>query len=304
MGHRTIRKRAGQGMRHGFAAALALVALLAPAAAQAWGFYAHRVTGEIALANIRPETRAAMERLFRSEQLIGTPDCTLSDLLDATVWPDCVRRDQDRWGHTAAWHYRTAPIDRDYDPRGNCGGGNCVLAQIERNQRVLSDESVPANVRLQALAFMVHFIGDVHMPLHSGDHDDRGGNDRVTDYGIVPELNLHWIWDGPLAERAITSAQPSLVRRYSAAEKAELAGGAPADWGRESWELARGFVYPNAFDCSDCTGDLPDKTALTQDDIVAAIPVSQRRVTQAGLRMARMLDEAFAPGALPPPSRD
>lgn len=304
MGHRTIRKRAGQSLGRLIAAGLASLALLVPTAAQAWGFYAHRVTGEIALANIRPETRAAMDRLFRAEALLGTPDCALSNLLDATTWPDCVRRDSDRWGHTAAWHYRTAPIEQDYDPRGNCSGGNCVLAQIERNQRVLSDESLPANVRLQALAFMVHFTGDVHMPLHSGDHDDRGGNDREADYGIVPGLNLHWIWDGPLAERAITSAQPSLVRRYSAAEKAELAGGTPADWGRESWELARGFVYPNAFDCTDCTGELPEKTALTQEDIIAAIPISQRRVTQAGLRMARLLDEAFAPGVIAPPERD
>lgn len=302
MGTRAIRKRRSQTIGQLIAAGLAFLALLAPTAAQAWGFYAHRVTGEIALANIRPETRAAMERLFRAEAQLGTPRCRLSNLLDATVWPDCVRRDSDRWGHTAAWHYRTAPIGEPYNPRSNCSGGNCVLAQIERNQRVLSDESLPANVRLQALAFMVHFTGDIHMPLHSGDKDDRGGNDRVTDYGIVPDLNLHWIWDGPLAERAISSAQPSLVRRYSAAEKAELAGGDPAEWGRESWEIARDFVYPNAFDCVDCSGELPLETALSQEDIVAAIPISQRRVTQAGLRMARLLDEAFAPGVIAAPA--
>lgn len=304
MGHRTIRKRAGQGLGRLIAAALAFLAVLAPTGAQAWGFYAHQTTGRIALANIKPETRAAMDKLFRAEALLGTPQCRLRNLLDATVWPDCVRRDQDRWGHTAAWHYRTAPIEQDYNPRSNCSGGNCVLAQIERNERVLADESLPANVRLQALAFMVHFVGDVHMPLHSGDHDDRGGNDRETDYGIIPGLNLHYIWDGPIAERAITSAQPSLVRRYSEAEKAELAGGTPADWGRESWEIARDFVYPNAFDCTDCTGKLPEKTALTQEDIVAALPIAERRVVQAGLRMARLLDEAFAPGPLPRPERN
>ncbi len=294
MGTRTIRKSAGKLLT----AALAVLALLAPTAVQAWGFYAHQVTGQIALANIRPETRAAIERLLRAERELGTPGCALKSLEDATVWPDCLRGEGWRWGYTFAWHYRTAPIDQPYDPRANCSGGNCILAQIDRNQRILADESLPANVRLEALAFMVHFVGDVHMPLHSGDHDDRGGNDRVTDYGIVPDLNLHWIWDGPLADRAITSAQPSLVRRYSEAEKAELAGGTAADWGRESWEISRDFVYPNAFDCSDCTGELPKETALTQEDIAAAVPVSQRRVTQAGLRIARMLDEAFAPGKL------
>ena len=160
-------------------------------------------------------------------------------------------------------------------------------------------------MRLEALAFLVHFIGDVHMPLHSGDHEDRGGNDIDTAYGIAPGLNLHWIWDGPLAERAITSASSPLVRRYSAEERAELGGGSPADWGRESWETSRDFVYPTAFDRPPCEGeDLPDETALTQEDIERAIPIAQRRVTQAGIRMAEYLDAAFAPGPLPQPARD
>ena len=285
-------------------ATLAALALVAPSQAMAWGFFAHTVTGDIAEANIRADTRAKMQRLFRAEAQIGTPDCDLKTLQDATVWADCIRPIRDRFGHAAAWHYRTTPICEAYEPWKNCSGGNCILAQIDRNQRILSDESLPDNVRLQALAFMVHFIGDVHMPLHSGDKNDRGGNDREAAYGFAPGLNLHWVWDGPLAERAITSARPSLVRRYSPAELAELGGGTSADWGRESWQIARDFVYPTAFDTNaPCEQDLPDSVQLTQEDIAAAIPISQRRVTQAGLRMAQMLDEAFAPGKLVEPPR-
>ena len=294
MGHRTIRNRV-------LTLAAALLALL-PAQAQAWGFFAHRTTGEIALENVTPETRAKIDRLLRAAPLLATPECKLESLEDATVWPDCVRRTRWRWGYTAAWHYRTAPVCEAYNARRNCSGGNCVTAQVERSQRLLADESLPAHIRLEALAFMVHFIGDVHMPLHSGDHDDRGGNDIDTAYGIAPGLNLHWIWDGPLAERAITSAPVPLVRRYSAEERAELGGGDPAEWGRESWETSRDFVYPNAFDRPICDGDdLPEETELTQDDIERAIPVSRRRVTQAGIRMAEYLEQAFAPGPLPEP---
>jgi hypothetical protein len=294
MGHRTIRNRV-------LTLAAALLALL-PAQAQAWGFFAHRTTGEIALENVTPETRAKIDRLLRAAPLLATPECKLESLEDATVWPDCVRRTRWRWGYTAAWHYRTAPVCEAYNARRNCSGGNCVTAQVERSQRLLADESLPAHIRLEALAFMVHFIGDVHMPLHSGDHDDRGGNDIDTAYGIAPGLNLHWIWDGPLAERAITSAPVPLVRRYSAEERAELGGGDPAEWGRESWETSRDFVYPNAFDRPVCDGDdLPEETELTQEDIERAIPVSRRRVTQAGIRMAEYLEQAFAPGPLPEP---
>lgn len=298
MGHRTIRERAGR-LRRAFIAALAMLALVMPTPGHAWGFYAHGITAEIALANIRPETRAKLDRLFRAERQLGTPDCPLANLVDASTWPDCLRGEGWRWGYTFGWHYQTEPITEEYDARKNCSGGNCVSAQITRNLRILADERLPDNVRLEALAFVVHFAGDIHMPLHSGDHDDRGGNDRTTAYGIAPGLNLHWIWDGPLAERAISSAKPSLVRRYSAAERAALGGGDAAVWGRESWEISRDFVYPNAFDCDPCTGTLPDETALTQQDIVDAIPVAERRVAQAGLRIAELLDAAFAPGPLP-----
>ena len=314
MGDGTVRPGAGRVTREpvsrivrSLVAAVVMAALALPGAASAWGYYAHSVTGEIAWANVSPHTRAAITRLLARQDQLGTPDCPVADLAEAATWADCVRSEGWRWGYTAAWHYRTTPICRAYDPRANCSGGNCVTAQIERNQRILADESLPDNVRLEALLFLVHFVGDVHMPLHSGDKDDRGGNDRETAYGIVPGRNLHSIWDTALAERAITSADPSLVRRYTAAERADLAGGTPADWGRESWQAAREFVYPNAFDrdpCDETQGELPDETALTQEDIVAAIPLSQRRVTQAGLRMAQMLDEAFAPGPLPVRARD
>ncbi len=291
-------------------AALCAIAVLLPAPASAWGFYAHRKTAEIAEANVSPEVRAKLRALFAAEELIGTPECELASLRDASVWPDCVRRTRWRWGYTAAWHYRSAPICEAFNPRANCSGGNCVTAQIERSHRILADESLPANVRLEALAFMVHFAGDVHMPLHSGDRSDRGGNDREASYGIVPGLNLHRIWDGPLAERAISDPADPVVRRYGAAERADLGGGGPDDWGRESWEISRSFVYPTAFDIDDaCAAELPPRTKLSQEDIVRGVPIAKRRVQQAGIRIAELLESAFAPGPLPegpafrPPAR-
>ncbi|MFM7377707.1 MAG: S1/P1 nuclease [Erythrobacter sp.] len=282
-------------------ALLAVLLALAPVPASAWGEYAHRQTAAIALANVSPQVRSQVRALLAREKDLGTPDCPLKTLEDAAVWADCVRAEGWRWGYTAAWHYRTAPVCKAFDPRGNCPGGSCVTAQIVRAQRVLADERLPAAVRLEALAFMVHFAGDVHMPLHSGDNEDRGGNDREADYGIIPGLNLHWIWDGPLAERAISDPADPVARRYTAEERVALAGGTPDDWGRESWEIARSFVYPTAFDTADvCSQPLPGKTALTQEDIVRGVPIARKRVVQAGLRIADLLEAAFRPGPLVP----
>jgi len=276
-------------------AALALLAAL-PAQASAWGFYAHRQTARIAEANISPEARAEVRRLLRAERLIGTPQCALQSLQDASVWPDCIRGDRVRWAYTGPWHYRTTPICEDYNPRANCADGNCVTAQIERNHQLLADRSLPDHVRLEALAFLVHFAGDIHMPLHSGDKDDKGGNDRKATYGIKPGYNLHSIWDGPLAERAISDPADPVVRRYSPAERAELGGGTAADWGRESWQIARDFIYPTAFETDNvCEADLPMNVTLSQEAIIAGVPVARRRVVQAGLRIAELLDTALVP---------
>ena len=278
-----------------------LVLALVPVPAQAWGEYAHRQTARIAEANVSPEVRAKIRVLLAREKEIGTPDCPLKTLDDAAVWPDCLRGQGWRWGYTFAWHYRTAPVCKAFDPKANCAGGNCVTAQISRAQRVLGDERLPAHERLAALAFMVHFAGDVHMPLHSGDNEDQGGNARTADYGIKPGLNLHSIWDGPLAERAISDPADPVVRRYSAAERAELAGGTPDDWGRESWEIARSFVYPTAFDTENlCDGSLPERAVLSQEDIARGVPIARRRVVQSGLRIAGLLEAAFQPGPVLP----
>lgn len=296
MGDRAIRN-------HRLGAVLALLgvwALCLPSPVLAWGFYAHQQTASIAETNVSPETRAKIRRLMKSAKMLGTPECKLETIQDASVWPDCVRRTRWRWGYTAAWHYRTAPICEAYDASKNCPGGSCVTAQIERNIRLVADETLPDHIRLEALAFFVHFAGDVHMPLHSGDKGDRGGNDRKAGYSIVTGRNLHSIWDGPLAEQAISDPADPVVRAYSREERAELAGGNAADWGRESWQISRDFVYPTAFDTDDvCGRDLPMETVVTRADIVRGTPIARRRVVQAGLRIAEGLEMAFAPGPMP-----
>ena len=100
MGYRTI--------RNGWLTAIAaLGALFLPAQAQAWGFYAHTVTADIAMENVRPETRAKIARLLRASPMLGTPDCAIETLQDAAVWPDCLRGAYWRWGYTFSWHYQT-----------------------------------------------------------------------------------------------------------------------------------------------------------------------------------------------------
>jgi hypothetical protein len=272
---------------------IALAALLAQPA-WAWGEFGHHTSASIAGANVTPQTRRAIRTLLRAEAGLGTPYCRVRSIEEAAYWPDCIRREGWRWGYTFPWHYQNMNVCKVFDIKANCAGGNCVTGQIERNRRILADKALPAAQRLEALAFLVHFVGDLHMPLHAGDMADLGGNAVSARYGIAPGRNLHAVWDGPLAERGITAAQPPLVRRYGAADRAELAQGGVPDWAQESWILAKGLVYARAFDRDPCAaGDLPKEIVWNDADIEASLPSLQLQVTRAGLRLARLLDEAL-----------
>jgi hypothetical protein len=276
---------------------LLLLALL-PAPAQAYWELGHETVARIAMANVRPQTRAAVTRLLAQDRLLGTPECPARTPAQASVWADCVKplknaAGQSRFGYAYSWHYQNVDICRPFDLGPACKDGNCVSAQIEREMAQLRDRRTPAKDRVQALAFLIHFVGDLHQPLHAGDRGDRGGNDVPAAYGIyAPQrLNMHSVWDGLLAERAITTG-PSLVRRYPAAERRRVAAGSVADWSRESWQAAHDSVY--AAPLGDACGPVPARVALDNATVARLVPVAREEVRRGGLRLARLLDRALA----------
>lgn len=273
---------------------LAIVALLSSAPAQAYGRFGHEAIVRIALLNVKPETRARVRAMLARAPLLETPACDARTPEAASVWADCIRGMGLRFNYTAPWHYQNVDICRPFDLASACANGNCVAAQIDRDVKLLRDTSIPLREKVAALAFLIHFVGDLHNPLHAGDRGDRGGNDVKASYGDFTArwVNLHSIWDGPLAERAITTP-PSLERVYTPAERAQLAGGTSTDWSREAWAASRDIAYALAL--GDPCGPARERVTLTNDAIERAIAPQRLQVTRAGLRLARLLDEAFDP---------
>jgi hypothetical protein len=154
----------------------------------AWGADGHRLIAEYAFARLSPAARAQVERLLALE-----PGATLPSV---STWADEVRSPT-----TAAWHYVNFPRDADchYDGDRMCIQGNCVVGAIERQLAVLASDA-PDEWRLLALKHVVHFVGDVHQPLHAGFADDRGGNSyQLQAYGRG--TNLHALWDSGMLQR-------------------------------------------------------------------------------------------------------
>jgi len=272
-------------------AALILFTFATPA--QAWWDYGHRTVAQIAYQHIRPSTRAALDRLLRQSALLETPTCPARTIEDASVWADCAKSLGDRFSYAYAWHFQDVDICRPFDLREPCANGNCVSAQITRDLKLLKNRRIPIRERLQALLFLIHFVGDLHMPLHAGERGDAGGNRFRVVYGTIPS-NLHSIWDGLLADRAISTepAGAALVADLPEAERAAMATGTVRDWSRESWQVAHDSAYGGVM-ADPCAPPPRPPPVLNQAGVERLTPILRRQVARAGLRLARLLDTAL-----------
>lgn len=278
---------------------IALLALLFATPAQAYWEYGHETIARIAMANVRPATARAVRRLLADQKLLGTPECPAGTPADAAVWADCIKplkdaAGQSRFGYAYSWHYQNVNVCKPFDLTSACAKGDCVSVQIERDVALLRDRRTPRGERVKALAFLLHFVGDLHQPLHAGDKADKGGNEVGAAYGIYapPRFNLHSVWDGTLAERAITSGA-ALIRRYPAAERARVARGSVEDWSRESWQVAHDVVYATALGSDPCAPS-PVRVTLRDATITAIVPAARLEVLRGGLRLAKLLDAALS----------
>ncbi|MGN6269693.1 MAG: S1/P1 nuclease [Sphingomonas sp.] len=272
--------------------ALALTVAVATPALAYWE-YGHETVAEIAMANVKPATRARVLALLRHSALLDTPECPAATPAEASVWPDCVKKLGDRFKSTFSWHYQDVEICEPFDLKSACKDGNCAAAQIEKDVALLKSGKGTTKDRLTALVFLIHLVGDIHQPLHAGEDHDAGGNKVAASYGIYapPHFNLHSIWDGPLAERAITSG-PSLIRRYPSAVKRALQAGTVTDWSRQSWEIAQTQVYASVMNGQPC-GPEPAKVTMDEATIEREVPVARLQVKRGGLRLAKLLDQAL-----------
>ncbi len=274
----------------------ALIGFGAPAPAFAYWEFGHQTVARIAYANVTPATRAAIDELLRHSDLLETPTCPARTITDASVWADCIKTLGPRFSYAFSWHFQDADLCKPFDLKSACANSNCVSAQIDRDIKLLKDKTVPLRERVMALAFLVHFVGDLHQPLHNEERNhDAGGNGVKAAYGIyvTDRFNLHSVWDGPLAERAITTG-PALVRTYAPDESAPIEAGTITDWSKESWDVAH-LAYSSAFGRDPCApGPEPVRVTLSNETIESLIPAARLQVLRGGLRLAKLLNEALA----------
>ena len=163
---------------------LALIAILIPSVYFAWGRDGHRIVGNIAAEHLTPQAGAAVKDLLGDESLA-----------DVSTWADEIRRERK---NTAPLHYANVDPDHDrFDLQRDCPKEGCVVSVIIKYSHVLRNENASRQEKVEALKFLVHFVGEVHQPLHVSYARDKGGNDIKVAF-FENNTNLHSLWDSGL----------------------------------------------------------------------------------------------------------
>jgi len=257
------------------AGALALLTCIAPTA-EAWGCKGHQTVAAIAEKHMTPEARQMVQKLLGDNVIDpklkrwcgnATPD----PMVDACTWPDDVRNER----KNGPWHYIDIPRGKHKgDLDEYCGGEGCVTRAIEEQRAVLKDKSADPVKRAEAIRYLIHFVGDLHQPLHAINNADNGGNCVAVKYfrhDPLPNLahperedyspNLHQIWDTEIVERDMEISNPlryadELDEKFHAESDAWEAAGIHVDhWAWESHERAETAVYDT----------LPEKIGIEPD---------------------------------------
>jgi hypothetical protein len=254
--------------------------LLPPSPARAWGRLGHRASSDLAMTLLTPSARAAVADLL-------APGETLAD---ASTWADEIRRDR---RETGPWHYVNVPIANDHYDKHFCEAqeGGCVVSKAEEMKALLADPKRPREERREALRFLVHFLQDLHQPLHVGENADKGGNDLQVQF-FGQGSNLHRVWDSGLLEqvspeeaawaaRLQALATPENVRKWSS--------GTIENWAEESFQASKTRAYKDPSSGQRLTSG----AKLGRDYQDANLSVAEARLAQSGVRVAATLNRVF-----------
>lgn len=241
-------------------------------AARRWGILGHRVVARIAEGRLTPKAAAEVARLLDGQGIPAVAN-----------WADSLRTIKPEIG---IWHYVDIPTwEQSYDSVRDCKTG-CVISALNAKIAELSDRTKSKAERAEALRFIVHFVGDMHQPLHSGERGDKGGNDvKLTFEGRL--TNLHSVWDsgmlnawGETEDVLVNRINERLVHR---GDIRIMTSGTIADWAMEAHDVSRDVVY----------NFVPPTLVLDSSYRTMVRPVLEDRLLRGGVRLAAVLNRAL-----------
>lgn len=246
--------------------------------AHGFGFTGHRVVGQIAENHLNDSSKIEIK------QLLGH-----TRLAEIATWADEIRVDP-RWKKANPWHYINVNRNETIAEAAQRQEQH-IIAAIERFQTVLKNNEESSEKRLEALKFLVHLVGDIHLPVHTGLAEDKGATLFQVNW-LGQGRTLHWIWDSGIINsqelsfsewaRFLDNVNPEKVKQWQA--------DSVFDWATESLDY-RPKVY-----------EFPRKTRpvpLGYSYLYTHLPFIKQRLTQAGIRLAGILNATFTNDTTP-----
>lgn len=237
-----------------------------------WGQKGHDTVAYIAENHLTAATRSAVDSLLEGKSIVY-----FSNWLDqASHTPE--------YAYSKTWHYKNIDADQTFDSAPLLDSGDIVRA-IEEQTKILSSPDSDLQEKQLALKMIVHFLGDIHQPMHLGHASDLGGNRHFVKY-FGKDSNLHSIWDSSLPESAhkwsFTEWQQQIDRLTPNQMEVILEKTTPSSWAEETFEIAK-----NVYDST------PEGTKISYDYIAEWTPVIEQQFLRGGIRLADLLNSIF-----------
>ena len=247
------------------------ILLLIPFNLFGWGKTGHRVVGEIAEKNLTVEVREIVRDLLDGHSLAN-----------ASTWADEMRSNP-KFDKYSSWHYINLPIDKEYDEIPSTA--NNVITQISKAIEVLNSPLANREVKQFYLKYLIHMVGDLHQPLHTGREEDWGGNKIQVNFkgrkGAENWTNLHDLWDAGIIDDYKMSYTEYAVKLMDS-KKLDFPQGNALEWSKESHSFVPKIYETTA------------GSYLSYDYVYEVLPIIDQRLFQAGIRLSTILNEIFS----------
>ena len=235
-----------------------------------WGKTGHRVVGQVAEDHLSKKAKRAIKKILDGESLALV-----------STYGDEIKSDRRYWSF-GPWHYVNFSFDKKYGEEAPNKAGDLIIG-INKCISVLKDKNTSKKDKAFYLRMLVHFIGDLHQPLHVGRGEDRGGNDiQVQWFGNGS--NLHRVWDSDMIDNfgmSYTELSSNLPELSKETKKA-IEQGSILDWVYESQSLAK-KVYTSAK-----SGD--ELRYRYMYDHFSTVKI---QLNKGGIRLAKILEDIF-----------
>jgi len=281
-----------------------------PVIAPMWGKEGHALVASIAQSFLGSNATSSCKTLL--------PDVS-GDLSQIASWADSV-------DHTAAYswsavlHYINTPDwDCNYNRSRDCvdesGDVNfCVDMAIQNYTSRLMDSSISSDQMSEALKFLVHFVGDIHQPLHVGFTSDEGGNSQSGQFIDTNNIKLHAIWDTAIIQKRIDDDFNGSQSDYLSSLLQRIAPGGDFAANLTAWQSCQsdggdnnhvgactiqwasegiGYACTNSYVEADGVTKITDGFDLELDYYTRNLPIVELRLAQAGVRLGNVLNQIW-----------